>query len=64
MYMHIPTGCVSVGVRCVDSNQLVFRENPLGLIVVSEQNLRCEKNADSRNYLFVYNLGLHLGVET
>ena len=59
-----PTGCVSIGVRCVDSSQLVFRENPLGLIVVSEQNLWCEKNADSRNYLFVYNLGLHLGVET
>ena len=56
-------GCVSIGVRCVDSSQLVFRENPLGLIVVSEQNLRCEKNADSRNYLFVYNQRLYLGVE-
>ena len=56
-------GCVSIGVRCVDNSQLVFRENPLGLIVVSEQNLWCEKNADSRNYLFVYNQRLYLGVE-
>ena len=36
MYVHFTNVYVSVDVCCVDSSQLVFRESPLGLIVVFE----------------------------